>query len=96
MSFGGSVQAMITSLKNNARPKKKAFSTIKNYYPILKNTEKLKQKNISDEQLQKIKNKIRQNAKVEHRNDFIRLSVIILVLTLILYLVFNFGIKIHF
>ena len=31
MSFGGSVQAMITSLKNNALPKRGAFVKRKNY-----------------------------------------------------------------
>lgn len=93
MSFAGSVQAMITSLKNNARPKRKAFSALKNHNPILKKTGKLKRKKIPDEQLKIVIDKIRLDAKTERRKDNIRITLIISFMILLFFILFNFGIK---
>ncbi|MGD9993658.1 MAG: hypothetical protein AB7S69_10190 [Salinivirgaceae bacterium] len=64
MSFGGSVMAMITSLKNNARPKRRyedRFDTRK-----IHSKTPLKEKQISQQELEKIKTTIR--SKLSHQS----------------------------
>ncbi|CAL2088345.1 conserved hypothetical protein [Tenacibaculum sp. 190524A05c] len=59
MGFGGSVSAMITTLKNNKRDRKSTFDTLKDHNKKTKNHDKLVfDKEASKEQLQKIRNSI--------------------------------------
>jgi hypothetical protein len=68
MSFGGTVLAMIISLRNNARPKRKAFEDIKDFERRIKfSNDPLKFNEASKEDLEKIKQKIRIDAKKYNR-----------------------------
>ncbi len=59
MGFGGTVSAMITTLKNNKRDRKSTFDTLKDHNRKTKNYNKLVfNKEASKEQLQKIRNSI--------------------------------------
>ena len=60
MSFGGSVSAMITSLKNNARPKKKILFDKKdtNWKNVNSDLKKISEKKASRKQLKQIRNKL--------------------------------------
>lgn len=89
MSYGGSVLAMITSLKNNARPKHKVKDLLKendtkNYY---KNVE-LHDKKISPTELSRIKKRIHDESVTEtRRNALIFISVFIVIVFLVVLLV---------
>jgi hypothetical protein len=64
MSFGGSVLAMIISLRNNARPKRKFFENYKELDKQIKiKSNKLPVKEIPAEELEIIKGRIRLQAK---------------------------------
>ncbi|WP_461633150.1 hypothetical protein [Labilibaculum euxinus] len=68
MSFGGSVQAMIISIRNNARPKKNIFRSRKKDHVNLHSEESsLEYKTVSETELKQIKKKIRANALKENR-----------------------------
>ncbi len=68
MIFGGSIQAMIISIKNNARPKKNIFRSRKKDHVNLHSEESnLEYKIVSEAELKQIKKKIRANARKENR-----------------------------
>ncbi len=73
MSFGGSVLAMITTLKNNARPRKKVFEYKKDHNTSLQHHYELKYKTVSAEKLEAIKSKIRQQADKEERQKMLKI-----------------------
>lgn len=81
MSFGGSVLAMIVSLKNNARPKRKAFAYSKGKEAILKKRYGLKYKSISAEKLSAIKSKIKRQTERENKQKMLKL---VFILTMVL------------
>ena len=80
MGFGGAVRAMITSLKNNARPKRKAFDSIKHHQPYPKVSKKLQDKHFSDDRINQVKQEIKAQAK---RDRIIKNVTIIVVMMLI-------------
>lgn len=92
MSFGGSVLAMIISLKNNARPKRKAFEGVKDFNNRAKyNSNKLCFNEVPAEELEKIKYKIRREAKTHNRIQFfIKLGLVICFLMFLAFLSLNF------
>ena len=68
MSFGGSVQAMIISIRNNARPKKNIFrSRNKDHVNLHSEESNLEYKTVSEAELKQIKKKIRASARKENR-----------------------------
>ena len=81
MSFGGSVSAMIASLKNNARPKRKtyfdrnstAMHSEEQENPLLK-------KKATPEQLKQIRETIQQENKRKRRNQILSFSVAVVVI----------------
>ncbi|WP_139958839.1 hypothetical protein [Flavicella sediminum] len=85
MSFGGSVAAMITSIKNNARTKRKSY--FERDHSVSKQQtklDKLLQKKASPKQLKAIKDKIiQENNK---RNLRIILSTLIILITIYFFL----------
>jgi hypothetical protein len=89
MSFGGSVLAMITTLKNNSRPKQKLKDLLKendtkNYY---KNVE-IHDKKISPTELSRIKQRIHDESITEtRRNALIFISVFIVIIFLVVLVV---------
>lgn len=85
MGFGGATQAMITSLKNNSRTRKrKPFESIKSYAGYGNNTLNKKHPNYkkaSEEQLKAIREKV-QN---ENRKLLIkRVCLVVLIPTLVI------------
>ena len=83
MSFGGSVSAMISSLKNNARPKRKTYfdrgycgdKESKTRHPLL-------DKKATPEQLKTI----RENLKKENKEQFlIQVFTMLIAISLILF-----------
>lgn len=90
MSFGGTVQAMIISLKNNARKRRKAFENWKDGKDIIhKQNKKLVFKKVSDTELDKIKIEISKNAKKERANQIILFFLLIIVSGIIIYIFIN-------
>lgn len=79
MSFAGSVLAMITSLKNNALPRRRAFKLLKENERLQSGYKKeLKFKQVSKEDLEIIKQQIRERAyKQRKRNIIIVIPMII-------------------
>jgi cytochrome c-type biogenesis protein CcmH/NrfG len=85
MSFGGSAAAMITSLRNNARSKRKTFFGRKNINIKKENTEVLLDKKAVPEQLAEIrKNMLTENRKERNKN----LLIALISLTLIVLVIF--------
>ncbi len=88
MSFGGSVAAMISSLKNNKRPRQSAHEKYKHYINNVKKRDNiLPEKKLSKEQLKEIRDKI----QAENKKSFIKQIVafifaIVFILTFILIL----------
>jgi len=89
MSFGGSVLAMITTLKNNARPRKKLKDLLqendtKNYYKNIETHDK----EISHTELSRIKKRIHDESIAEtRRNALIFISVFIVIIFFVVLLV---------
>ncbi|NOU60893.1 hypothetical protein [Marinifilum caeruleilacunae] len=87
MGFGGSVQGMITSLRNNARPKKDIFTKGKTDKDIIHSAGKpLQYKEVSQQELSKIKDDIRLKAANERRR--IVGTVLFIVIALILVFIY--------
>ncbi len=85
MSFGGSVSAMITSLKNNKRSRKSTFDKLKAYEKVT--VTKVEFENTATpEQLKEIRVRLQKENK---RNRIITLTIISSIV-IILFLVFNY------
>ncbi|PKQ61724.1 hypothetical protein BZG02_14975 [Labilibaculum filiforme] len=79
MSFGGSVQAMISSIKNNARPKNDRFrSHSKDCIKRPSAIRTLEYKKVTESELKQIKNKIRVKALKENR----KLKLLVLLISI--------------
>lgn len=91
MGFGGAVQGMICSLRNNARPKKNIFrSRKKDPVNLHSKKDQLEYKNIPESELTKIKKKIRANAIKENKKlKILTLTLSIPILILIYLMVQN-------
>ena len=92
MSFGGSVLAMIQSLRANARPKHKAFQHWeKQEENTLLQHQKLTYKTVSADVLGKIKAKNKIEIEWEQRRSSIKIGLItLLFVPLIAFFIFNF------
>jgi len=92
MGFGGSVLAMIQSLRNNARPKHDAFQDWKKTEKrIFHSNQKLTSKSVTPEELFKIKSRIKKENETEQKRSFYLTIVSIVVLVpLIVFVVFQF------
>jgi len=91
MSFGGSVSAMITSLKNNARARKSLFD--KTDYFRMNNSSNLKNKptkKASAKQLKKVRKQMAEENKKLIVKRILALIISGLILMLLLNLVFDF------
>ena len=85
MSFGGSVSAMVTTLKNNKRPRVSAFKKIERYKYV-----KYKKGTIDTKASPALLKQIRENIQKENRRN-IRITIIsISSIIIILYILFNF------
>lgn len=95
MSFGGTVQAMIQSLKANARPKRKAFKDWdKSEEQIFQENKELKFKTVSKEELKRIKTKNRIEIGKDQKRSFVRIILIVIVLVpTIVFVFFQFFFK---
>lgn len=82
MSFGGSVAAMVTSLKNNARPKRRFEDRFNTHKIELRHA--IKDKNLPKIELEKIKLGIRIKLTQQRRKRRITSAIIIVLLSLIL------------
>ena len=81
MPWGGSVLAMIISLKNNARPRKKPFEDQKKARKrIGKANYTLRYKKVTPGELEKIKSSIQHSAKKERQKALWLISMLIFVL----------------
>lgn len=92
MSFGGSVLAMIQSLRANARPKHKAYQNWNKTEELrFQAYKELWAKKVSPEELERIKAKFRKEIKKDQRRTFIVtiLSIVVFV-PLILFVGFDF------
>lgn len=90
MGFGGSVQGMITSLKNNARPKKDIFTRGRNDKDVIHSAEKpLQYKEVSEQELSKIKDDIRLKAESERRRIIGTALFIVIVLAVVFFYLIN-------
>lgn len=85
MSFGGSVAAMITSLKMNSRPKRKFKGRTVDVTNHLKNIA-LKFDDIPEVELKKIKLKIREEYRAERKKKIVFSAI------LIMFLLLGFGV----
>jgi len=92
MSFGGTVFAMIQSLKLNARPKHKAYQDWnKKEQQIYSGNQKLIFKVISKEKLAKIKAKNTREIENQQRRQIIISTIILAIfIPLIVFVFFNF------
>ncbi len=92
MSFAGTVASMISSLKNNARPKRRyteRFGKIENHYHI-----PLKEKAISNADLDRVKNEIQHKLVARNRkHSFITLSLLSVILFFLIYLLVNSALQ---
>ena len=84
MGGGGSIQGMITSLKNNRRPKASAFKRLKGYENVKYKKGEIEKK-ATPQQLRAIREQIQQEHKKE---QVITIVVIVIVFTLLLVLLF--------
>ena len=93
MSFGDSVQAMIVSLKNNARNRTSLFKKGRNENDIIhieKNS--LQYKSTSTNDLEKIKNDIRNKAKKESKRQKLLAVLIITPILITIFLMVSYKI----
>ncbi|MFY0602887.1 MAG: hypothetical protein JXQ93_02985 [Flavobacteriaceae bacterium] len=85
MSFGGSVGAMISSIKNNKRTRPSAFKKLKESgveYTI--RTELHFDKKSSPEKLRRIKEKIKKEQQVAFRKKVILFSLVLVIFILVI------------
>ncbi len=82
MSFGGSVSAMITSLKNNARPKRSFQGRFNHEHGAFKTA--ITSKDISQAELKQIKSDFRKRIKTEQRQQVFKISIICSLITIFL------------
>lgn len=86
MMFGGSIQGMLTTLKNNARPKRNAFDKSKKDKQLLHlKSRRLKYKTVSDSKLKEIKHQIRLKAQKDRKR---LIAVTVPVSMLVLFLIY--------
>lgn len=86
MGFGGSVQAMIISLKNNARKKKIAFSNWKEDKNIFHfKNRSLIYKTLPKEELDQLKKEIRTKAAKENERLIISVTIICIPILFLIY-----------
>ena len=88
MSFGGSVSAMISSLKNNSRAKRKSYFDNKNNKYSNENEKKsVAYKKATPEQIAEIKNKLmKENKKERLKNIIFVIFALISIIMLLLFL----------
>lgn len=84
MSFGGSVLAMIITLKNNARHRRKAFEYSDEKSKSIRTHLKLSYKSVSSEKLASIKKKIRKESDKEDRRSLFRTMAVLALLSILL------------
>lgn len=90
MSNGaGSIQAMITSLKNNKRERKK-IKLFNGLVPAKHKKTKLYHKKISEKKLKQIIAKIDRDAAKDNQRQIIRLIIIFSVMILLLYFLIKY------
>jgi len=77
MGFGGSVSAMITSLKNNKRPRVSTFKKLRGYENV-KYKEGRIEKKATPQQLKEIREKLQKENK---RNLTITLTLLVITIT---------------
>lgn len=88
MSFGGSVQGMIISLKNNARKKKNIFrARNKDHLNLHEKNSHLEYKIVPESELKQIKNQIRAKALKENRRIKISVLLVSIPILFIFYLI---------
>lgn len=93
MGFGGSVQAMISTIRNNARPKKTAFRTRKEVNDIFHlKSRHLVCKTIPTPDLERIKNDIRIKAKKESKRQRLLAVLIISPILITIFLMVSYQI----
>ncbi len=93
MSFGGSVQAMIVSLKNNARNRASLFKKSKNENDTIHiEQNSLQYKSTSTSDLEKIKNDIRNKAKKESKRQKLLAVLIITPILIVISLMVSYKI----
>ena len=85
MSFGGSVSAMVTSLKNNKRPRVSTFKKMEGYKDV-KYKKGTINKKASPHQLREIRERLQKQNKKDSLIGIISISSIII----LLYILFNF------
>ncbi|WP_346863903.1 hypothetical protein [uncultured Draconibacterium sp.] len=92
MSFGGTVFAMIQSLRANARPKHHAFqSWEKSDRLIFKNKYKLVSKQVSPEKLKQVKAKFKKEIEKEQKRSLrITIATIVIFIPLVSFAIFQF------
>jgi succinate dehydrogenase hydrophobic anchor subunit len=92
MSFGGSVFAMIQSLRANARPKHHAYqSWEKSDRLIFKNKYKLVSKQVSPEKLKQVKAKYKKEIEKEQKRYLtITIATIVILIPLVTFAIFQF------
>ncbi|NOZ47171.1 MAG: hypothetical protein GXO79_10375 [Chlorobi bacterium] len=94
MSSAGTVMAMIVSLKNNARAKKRAFDSWKeNKFIIHKKNSPLVFKKVSDKDLKIIKKDIQRKAKNDRKRVAILTAIILIPVLIISYILVKNGLN---
>lgn len=85
MGFGGSVSAMIASIKNNSRAKRKTVFDRKYNYKKKQVNDKLLSKKATSKQLEEIRKKIAQQKKKERYKNLVVITLslaIMIILTI--------------
>lgn len=84
--YGGSVLGMIISLKNNARPRRKPFESLKREYKhSLRKHYGLEYHDVSKEKLEKVKLKIRKKLRNEERIRYLKITVFAFIICSLLF-----------
>ncbi|MEN8121335.1 MAG: hypothetical protein ABFS35_13365 [Bacteroidota bacterium] len=87
MSFGGSVSAMITSLKNNSRQKKKLLFDKKdtNWKKVPVKLKKFREKKATQKQLRKIRTKLLAENSRDTYKKVVALGLALLIVSWLIY-----------
>jgi len=85
MGFGGSVSAMVSSLKNNKRPRVSTFSKLKRYENV-----KYKKGSIEKKATPQQLKEIRERLQKENKKSLTISITIIAISILLMYLLFNY------
>lgn len=80
MGGGGAIQAMINSIKANAKPKRKHFKRPKNKAEIDALKKSLKEKSISESELEYIKEQIRDNIRYQRHSQNIKIFLVFIII----------------